>query len=77
MKAWSRAQANQEREANLYHHHQVGPLEQCSCLFTSSTIDRWCSRQSEVVTESVSCFSVSSATRDKFKVSEGHLQRAS
>ena len=39
MKAWSRAQANQEREANLYHHHQVGSLEQCSCLFTSSTID--------------------------------------
>lgn len=23
MKAWSRAQANQEREANLYHHHQA------------------------------------------------------
>ena len=76
MKAWSRAQANQEREANLYHHHQVGSLELCSCLFTSSTIDGVLD-QSEVVTESVSCFSVSSATRDKFKVSEGHLQRAS
>lgn len=79
MKAWSRAQANQEREANLYHHHQVGSLELCSCLFTSSTIDDGVLDQSEVVTESVlSCNSVSSATtRDKFKVSEGHLLRAS